>query len=77
MTLVFTDRYQALGIPYPDPSTMCRSKCEGTGIVPVPKNARGRWRVLWLAAEQREHAADGWHFVRCPDCGGSGIRRKK
>lgn len=30
----FTDRYKALGIPYPDPQTMCRGQCEGTGLYP-------------------------------------------
>ena len=32
--IVFTDRYEALGIPLPDPMTMCRGQCEGTGVVP-------------------------------------------
>lgn len=30
----FTDRYEATGIPYPDPETMCR-RCEGMGFYPV------------------------------------------
>jgi sarcosine oxidase delta subunit len=30
----FTDRYQALGIPYPDQQTMCKSHFEGTGVYP-------------------------------------------
>lgn len=30
-----TDRYTALGLPYPDPSTMCKGQCEGTGMYPV------------------------------------------
>lgn len=30
----FTDRYQALGIAYPDPETMCKGDCEGIGVYP-------------------------------------------
>jgi len=30
-----SDRYTALGIPHPDPETMCDGHCEGTGWVPV------------------------------------------
>ncbi len=31
----FTDRYKAMGIPYPDPKTMCKGHCEGTGVYPM------------------------------------------
>lgn len=33
-------------------------------------------RDLWFKAhlEAGEHACDGWHFVTCPDCKGSGKR---
>ena len=65
----FTDRYQALGIPYPDPETMCKGQCEGTGWVPVSPDEREEpWRTLWLSAEQKTHSVDGWHFVPCPEC---------
>lgn len=85
------DRYEALGIPYPDPATMCAGQCEGTGVVPVPPPA-GRWPdgglqveperdprliALWEAAEQENPLPKtdiGWHFVQCPDCGGTGKR---
>jgi hypothetical protein len=32
------------------------------------------FRALWLAAEAKQHAEDGWHFVQCPDCDGSGLK---
>lgn len=124
----FTDRYQALGIPYPEPETVCEGQCEGTGHVPVYIQARPPregeaypsepeddarlvalwneqhrkyhgWRKLAFAFSPRElwrfgtaksfgrrfdyqrfalstwrEACDGWHFVKCPDCGGSGRR---
>lgn len=102
-TLQFTDRYQALGMPYPDPATMCQGQCEGTGIYPqhrddqtmtVPEwNAwrdchadscgpRGRLRSLWRGLSQFDRfylraaltRCDGWHFITCPTCGGSGRR---
>ena len=72
-----TDRYQALGIPYPDPDTMCSGDCEGTRIVPVQADDENPvYRQRWLAAEKAEPADDGWHFVKCADCDGSGKRAK-
>lgn len=69
----FDDRYKALGMPYPDPDTMCRSHCEGTGVVPIKADETDEpWRSLWLEAERSCPADDGWHFVKCPDCGGTG-----
>lgn len=97
----FTDRYQALGIPYPDTATMCVWHCEGTGWVPVHRGEEDpTLRALW----QRGHAVtcsvfgrarnfvhgcvslnrfrlalavercDGYHFVKCPNCNGTGLR---
>ena len=72
----FTDRYQALGIPYPDPDTVCHGQCEGTGWVPIARDdTREPWRALWLEAEAKQPTDDGWHFVKCPDCGGTGDRK--
>ena len=69
----FTDRYKALGIPYPDPKTMCKGPCEGTGVVPVGAGETTPvLYTLWLAAEAKEPSDDGWHFVTCPDCKGTG-----
>lgn len=68
-----TDRYKALGIPYPDPETMCPDQCEGTGWVPIGSfDTEEPWRSLWLAAEAVKHSDDGWHFVICPTCKGTG-----
>lgn len=94
----FTDRYQALGIPRPDPGTVCLGHCEGTGFVPIKDGApesgavfdrlwheaharscslRGRLRQLLALSPRRAfQRCDGWHFVVCPDCGGSGKRPK-
>jgi hypothetical protein len=33
--LVFTDRYEAMGKPLPNPANVCLGYCEGTGIIPV------------------------------------------
>jgi len=79
----FADRYTALGIPYPEPTTVCQGQCEGTGFVPIQGGqSRGGliieadqeepWRSLWLEAEKKKPSDDGWHFVKCPDCGGTG-----
>ena len=105
----FTDRYTALGIPYPDPETVCRGQCEGTGWVPIyissgddrkdapqprPDDETDEaLRALWYAAEKKDRSKDtntgvripavtdtgvrdGWHFVDCLDCGGTGTLTK-
>ena len=70
----FTDRYQALSIPYPNPKTMCRGQCEGTGWVPISADDLSEpWHTLWLEAEAAKLSDDGWHFVKCPECGGTGL----
>jgi hypothetical protein len=92
----YTDRYKALGIPYPDQRTMCKGQCEGIGFYPVfdncslsPVEACHRavadlaitgvvnteldirlWREAHALAG--EHTCDGWHFVKCSECGGTG-----
>lgn len=72
MTFKFTDRYKALGIPYPDPETMCNGPCEGTGWFPENDKTNPLWQV---AHNAREHECDGWHFVRCPECDATGKRK--
>lgn len=73
--LIFSDRYDALGIKPPKPGECCPGLCEGTGYVPIKSDeSRPRFRRLWEIAEAKEHAADGWHFVVCPDCNGKGTR---
>lgn len=59
----FTDRYQALGIPYPDPKTMCKGPCEGVGVYPEPRQ-RNPDGTIPVGTE--------WDFVTCPDCSGTG-----
>lgn len=80
----FTDRYEALGVPYPDPQTMCKGQCDGLGFYPQGLNDPGisdAERVLWQAAHDAPNAhegdggkCDGWHFIQCAECGGSGKR---
>lgn len=68
-----TDRYKATGTPYPDPETMCKGQCEGIGLVPVKADDMAEpWRTLWLEAEAKKPSTDGYHFVTCPQCKGSG-----
>lgn len=69
----FTNRYEALGIPLPDHETMCPGQCKGTGHVPIHQDDPDEpWATLWREAEAKEPTNDGWHFVRCSDCGGTG-----
>ena len=55
----FSDRYRALGVPYPDPDTVCKGQCEGLGVYPV----------------LTENIEDDAVFVTCEDCGGTGRQR--
>ena len=73
-SIEFTDRYQALGIPYPDSNTMCDGLCEGIGWIPISNDDYEEpWRTLWLEAEKKNGPTDdGYHFVKCPDCNATG-----
>lgn len=93
----FTDRYQALGIPYPEAATVCHGQCEGVGCYPQRGDdststpyERAAWqqehdkahrlgfklRMAWRFRSPRMlwEKCDGWHFIKCPDCGGTGKR---
>ena len=81
--LELTDRYQALCIPYPNPDTMCTGQCEGTGWIPIAEDEidpvyRALAQEVHLVKCPLEYArfqteCDGWHFVRCQDCNGTGL----
>jgi len=95
----FTDRYQALGIPYPNPETVCQGQCEGTGCYPEDDITTPEWQeqhmrnhtwkytisTMWRHKEWwywkfllkdalNNFPCDGWHFVVCQDCKGTGKR---
>lgn len=77
MDFKFTDRYQALGIPYPDQKTVCRGQCEGTGFIPIDKDdLEEPFHALWLEAEKKKSTDNGTHFVKCPDCNGTGKQQE-
>lgn len=77
MTIEFTDRY---GGRAPSWLRGCHGDCEAMGWMPVqrPEHADTHADLmedrLFSAAhiEAGEHECDGWHFVPCPSCGGSG-----
>lgn len=77
MKAAFTDRYG--GNP-PDPETVCRGQCEGMGVIPLGPGSESDeepWASLYVDALQRGAVdADGWAFVTCPDCNGTGVRSK-
>lgn len=74
--MTFTDRYQALGIPYPNPTTMCKGDCEGIGVYPLSlddPDITPEERAAWdLKHEACGADCDGWHFIKCLSCGGTG-----
>ena len=81
-TFEFTDRYKATGTPYPNPETMCEGPCEGMGIYPHKlgdEDETPQERELWQAAHDAlnshdESGCDGWHFIKCSTCNGTGKR---
>lgn len=80
MTIEFTDRYQAIGMKYPDPKTMCSGDCEGIGRYPVkmsdddltPHEDQEIARVL---QENKQDLSDGYAFIKCRECNGTGLRQ--
>lgn len=50
---------------WPDPTTMCKGQCEGTGVIPVL--TRGP-----IELESEPIFNDDFSFVTCPDCNGTG-----
>jgi len=59
----------------------CHGPCDGDGRVAVHKddenNERVAWHDLWLAAEAKGPAKNGYYLVPCPICGGTGKRGRK
>jgi 2'-5' RNA ligase len=84
-------RYGTGSAALPDRATMCRGDCEGTGVVPInfkePAPGTGYfvysdedeklYHDPWERAQAESPAADGWQFLTCPDCGGTGKRSQK
>jgi hypothetical protein len=72
----FTCRYGDKMSDLPDVYTMCRGHCEGMGVFPLKGDdlADPVMKALWLEADAKEPADNGWHFVKCPDCQGTGKR---
>jgi hypothetical protein len=66
--MIFTDRYKASGIPYPDPNTVCKGNCEGMGFYPEPKKRNNDGTIP---------VDTTWDFIKCEECGGTGKRRKR
>ena len=73
-----TTRYDAIG-GIPDRETACRGECEAMGVVPIRKGGPGwlKYRSAWLAAEKKKPSDDGYHFLKCLTCGGTGKKPKK
>jgi len=49
---------------------MSEPTSEGTGWIPTQRD--GTYDALWDAAEAKSPSDDGYHFVKCPDCNGTG-----
>lgn len=78
----FTDRYEALGIPLPVPGEVCLGGCEGCGVYPEKAHKSNKPTQFAEVGEPEDkdcqryapEACDGWHFITCAACGGTGKR---
>lgn len=64
----FTDRYQALGIPYPDPATVCKGQCDGCGVYPFQPHGYARFHAregecVPSDSEQTQHELLDWDYL--------------
>jgi hypothetical protein len=66
--LEFSDRY---GGHYPDPETVCDGDCEGLGVYPAHVGSEAEA----IAEQDAKPDPDGWAFIRCQSCFGTGKRR--
>ena len=81
------DRYGGPHAERPDPTMICPGQCEGLGRVPVfmpdeieiesgrccpERESDFALVVAWRMAEEQKHSSDGYHFVVCPTCNGTG-----
>lgn len=72
-----TDRYFGIGL-HPDPATMCRGQCEGIGRYPIhgrDPDMTDYERRQWQLEEAINPVKDGYHFIVCGDCHGTGRAR--
>lgn len=80
-----TDRY---GGHWPDPETVCEGPCEGMGVFPAysprydeRRNGTDPQAMVDVDDTALIEAAgatpddDGWAFLTCPECDGSGKRK--
>ena len=72
------DRYEATGTPYPDPTTMCEGQCEGMGCYPVKMTdeltSYEAQEVARVIREGKMDLSDGYAFIKCEPCQGTGKR---
>lgn len=43
----------------------------------IINEANPRYVDLWRVAEAKAPSDDGWHFVPCPTCGGTGKEKQQ
>jgi hypothetical protein len=75
MEIEFTDRYG--GGPGPDVDTMCEGQCEGLGCYPVQLDAHDLTDYEKQAVQEAASKGptdDGYYFIKCGDCNGTGKR---
>ncbi len=74
-TFEVSDRYTATGRPHPNRWTICKGDCEGMGFYPTDDPTE--WPPGTRPAGTPEPDGtpdDGWRFIKCPKCNGTGRR---
>ncbi|MFE9003096.1 hypothetical protein ACFYOY_13285 [Streptomyces sp. NPDC007875] len=57
------------------PAVNAELKKQGRTICQPSSETDSKLVALWREAENESHASDGWHFVSCPECQGTGKRQ--
>lgn len=60
------------GKNYIDPRTNTVRPADDLG----PSSQDEEYQRLWDEAEKDHPTDDGWHFIKCIDCGGTGLRKQ-
>ena len=84
-------RYGGQNAALHNPDTVCSGECDGAGVFPLkshkwlsgkdernnasPPPLVAAEQRMWDDAEACQPTKDGWHFVKCPTCGGTGKKK--
>lgn len=69
LPMAIRERQKILGSNYGN----CDGPCYGSGFIPIHRNeTEDPYHLLWEQAEKELCSFEGWHWVKCPYCNGTG-----